>query len=125
MRWPGMVGFVFVFLLGCTAKEETKLSPVQGCVYYKGEPVRGGTIVFTPDTESGCTGVQAWSRIGSDGRYQLVSEGRLGASLGWHRITISGLPTHPLPSRYRDPDSSGQRFEVRADRVNTCDLHLD
>jgi hypothetical protein len=96
---------------------------VQGKVFYRGELITNGTIVFSPDPERGGKGPMAWAKIGSDGRYQLLTDGRTGATPGWHRITIAC--SRKLPARYLDPELSEQRFEVRTDRANTCDLHLE
>jgi hypothetical protein len=112
-------------LAGCGRGGGGKLTPVQGCVFYRGEPLTGGTIVFTPDHQHGGSGAQAWAKIDADGRYRLSTNDSLGAAPGWHRITIACTNPGKLPSRYRDPELSGQRFEVRVDRANTCDLHLD
>src|SRR5262245_15850104 len=110
--------------LGCGGSAPT-LAPVQGRVFYRGRPLPGGTIVFTPDPERGGCGPQAWALIQPDGHYRLSSEGRLGAAPGWHRITVACAPAGRLPARFRDPELSGQRFEVRAGRANLCDLHLE
>jgi hypothetical protein len=113
-------------LLGCGHSSEP-LASVQGQVFYRGKPLGGGTIVFTPDPMRGGHGPQAWAVIGADGRYQLQTDGRKGATPGWHCVTVapSKNDTGRLPSRYRDPEQSGQHFEVKPDHVNQCDLHLD
>ena len=98
---------------------------VQGRVYYKGQPLAGGTVVFAPDPTRGGHGPMAWGQIDADGRYRLTTDGRNGASPGWHRITVAGGTGGQLPACYRDPELSGQRFEVRPDRTNVCDLHLE
>lgn len=113
-----------LLILSCGGSGDN-LAPVQGQVFFRGQPLTGGTIVFTPDPERGGSGPQAWAEIGSDGRFQLSTEGRRGAVVGWHRITIGCAAAAKLPGRYRDPEMSGQNFEVRRDRFNRCDLHLD
>jgi hypothetical protein len=110
--------------LGCGGSP-AGLPHVQGRVFYHGKPLTGGTVVFTPDPERGGSGPMAWGTIEADGRYRLSTDGRNGASLGWHRITIAGDKADTLPASYRDPELSEQRFEVRADRANLCDLHLE
>jgi hypothetical protein len=114
-------------LAGCS-RPPAELAPVQGQVFYRGRPLPGGTIVFTPDPERGGHGPQAVAEITSDGRYVLSTGGKKGAVPGWHLITIASpgdAPSVRLPGHYRDPDRSGQRAEVKADRANQCDLHLD
>jgi hypothetical protein len=109
---------------GCSRSEPT-LTPVQGRVFHRGQPLPGGTIVFTPDVSRGGRGPQAWAEIDSEGRFSLKTDGRHGAAPGWHRITIAPLGEYRLPSRYRDPDQSGQRVEVKSDRSSPYDLHLE
>ncbi len=119
-----------VLLAGC-GRSEPPLAPVRGQVTFRGQPLAGGTIVFTPDPQRGGSGPQAWAEIGPDGRYALCTGGKNGAVPGWHRVTIAPLrrqgggTTVALPARYRDPELSGQCIEVRSERLNQCDLHLD
>ena len=112
---------------GCGG-EEPGVAPVRGTVYYRGAPVKGGLIVFTPDEERGGRGPAAEAVIGPDGSYVLRTAGERGAAPGWHRITVAGAaPGEPsaLPYRYADPDLSCLRREVEAGRGNVIDLHLD
>ncbi|MFO0881309.1 MAG: hypothetical protein U0840_28755 [Gemmataceae bacterium] len=124
LQLRGLLLFALLLLAGC-GRNGGKLAPVQGRVFHKGQPVAGGTIVFTPDPERGGTGQQSWARIGDDGTYYLQTEGRPGASPGWHRITVSAAQADKLPHHFRDPELSEQRFEVKASRTNVCDLNLD
>ncbi len=112
-------------LLGGCSRSEPELTPVQGQVFYRGRPLEGGTIVFVPDPERGGRGPLAWSAIGADGRYSLTTGGKKGAVPGWHQVTIAPPRHVALPARYRDPELSGKSCEVRPDRVNQCDVHLD
>src|SRR5262249_42784052 len=102
-----------------------ELTPVRGTVYYKGVPLRGGTIVFAPDPARGCCGPLAQAEIRPDGTYSLRTDGARGAAPGWHLITVAAASAARLPRRYSDPELSGLCQEVRAERVNTIDLHLD
>jgi hypothetical protein len=115
-----------VLLAGC-GRSGPALAPVQGRVFYRGQALVGGTIVFTPDPHRGGSGPQAWAEIGGDGRYTLCSGGKKGAVPGWHQVTIAPprLQGAVLPARYRDPEMSGQHVEVKPDRLNICDLHLE
>jgi hypothetical protein len=116
-----------VLLIGC-GRSGDSLTAVSGQVFYHGKPLPGGTIVFTPDPERGGSGPQAWAEIQADGRFQLATGSRLGASAGWHRVTIAGCKANHsgrLPARYRDPEQSGLRFEVKSDSANTCVLRLE
>ena len=112
-----------LLLAGCGSK--APLTPVQGTVQYRGRPLAGGTVVFTPDPERGGHGPQAWAQVEADGRYRLMTDGKGGAVAGWHRVTIAGPPGIALPAHYLDPETSGQRVEVVAERANRCDLRLE
>jgi hypothetical protein len=128
MREHGRPGWAAWFLLlaaGCGPGMEER-APVQGQVFYRGRPLAGGTIVFTPDAERGGRGPLALGEIGADGRYTLRTEGRPGAVPGWHRITVAAGrgPDDSLPRRYRDPERSDLSRQVRAGQANVFDLHL-
>jgi hypothetical protein len=116
-----------VLLLGC-GRGDVPLAPVQGQVLYHGQPLHGGTIVFTPDPERGGHGPQALAEITSEGRFLLSTEGRKGATPGWHRVTIAPSRADRsagLPPRYLDPDQSGQCLEVKSERLNLFTLNLE
>jgi hypothetical protein len=123
---------------GCH-EDHPPLLPVSGKVTYRAAPVSGGTIVFAPDASRGCHGPIALGEIERDGTYRLRTNDVPGAAPGWYRVTVASvapvsvqlpgqpysIPTSPLPERYRDPDLSNLRCEVRADRVNTINFDLD
>jgi hypothetical protein len=113
-------------LAGCDSSQPAKLAPVRGIVTYRGAPLPGGLIVFTPDDESGSHGASAQAVIGPDGRYTLNTDGTPGAMPGWHRVTVAGPPTSgwSLPDHFRDPVLSGLRAEVIAGRENVFDIPL-
>ena len=114
-----------LLLTGCGKNDPPPLVPVKGQVWYQGQPLTGGMVVFTPDIQRGGSGPQAWAKIGSDGTFVLMTEARTGATPGWHRITIATESTPSLPTRFHDPEQSLQFFEVKADQPNVCDLRLD
>jgi hypothetical protein len=122
------VPFLFCALLLLSAsschRKAVDFAPVRGQVFYRGQPLSGGTIVFTPDPTRGGHGPLTCGEISSDGRYQLDP----GAAPGWHRITVAAASRSlapPLPSRYSDPEHSGQGIEIKTGQVNTHDLHLE
>lgn len=121
-NWLGLL----VLAAGCGPGEPARV-PVYGQVHYRGQPLAGGTIVFTPDPERGGRGPLALGEIGADGRFSLRTDGQPGAVPGWHRVTVApgGADPAALPRRYRDPERSGLGREVRADRANVIDLQLD
>jgi hypothetical protein len=121
-RWWGLL---LVLGAGCAPSDGERV-PVRGQVFYRGQPLAGGTIVFTPDADRGGRGPLALGEIGADGRYSLRTGDRQGAVPGWHRVTVAGAGGDPsLPRRYRDPEHSGLRRQVQADRANVIDLSLD
>jgi hypothetical protein len=111
----------------------SSLAPVSGVVYFRGSPLNGGSIVFTPDPERGGRGPLAFARIEADGRFVLHTGSKPGAVPGWHRITIKAFPpaesgaapAAALPAKYSDPDQSGESREVKAEVANRLDFHLD
>lgn len=113
-----------LLLVGC-GSSSAPLASVQGQVRYRGQPVAGGTIVFSPDSECGCRGPLACARLDEEGRYRLLSDGKQGAVPGWHRVTVAGTAELTLPEHFLDPELSGHRFEVRPDGPNVCNLILE
>jgi hypothetical protein len=125
---------LLAFISGC-GSDEAKLAAVRGTVSYRGTPLHGGTIVFTPDTVRGDGGPIARAEIQSDGTYLLKTGPFPGATPGWHRVTVvsleqpapgsGGRPHSLLPSRYHDPEQSGLSFQVRPGTENVFNIDLD
>ncbi|MSQ95336.1 MAG: hypothetical protein EXR98_12365 [Gemmataceae bacterium] len=123
-----------LLLAGCQ-KKATTLNQVTGKVLYKGAPLSGGLIVFSPDTSRGETGGIAFSKINEDGTYTLQSGDIKGASAGWYRVTVACLsnpsssyesaPLSLIPDKYRDPQLSQLQCEVKTNRDNHLDFNLD
>ena len=114
-----------LLLVGCGKKDPVPLAPVKGQVWYQGQPLTSGMVVFTPDIQRGGSGPQAWAKIGPDGSFDLLTDTRPGATPGWHRITIATESSSALPARFHSPERSQQFFEVKADQPNVCELRLD
>lgn len=127
-----------LFLPGCQ-RGPVPLTPVQGKVTYKNQPLPGGTIVFTPDSAKGQEGKIAHSPIGPDGTYLLLTGEAKGASAGRYRVTVVSLahtsapdekerfkaPPTLLPEKYRDPVLSDLSCEVKANKTNVFDFDLN
>ena len=111
-------------LLGCEA-EPNRLAPVHGRVLFHSQPLRSGTIVFTPDAGRGSEGPMAQANIQPDGSYTLRTANALGATPGWHRVTVVSFDNAAVPPRYRDPEQSGLSFEVRPGQENTININLE
>ncbi len=123
-----MWGLILLLAAGCGESDQTV--EVQGYVYYQGKPLEGGTIVFAPDSARGGSGELARAEIQADGRYRLRTGDKIGAVVGWHRVSIAsagpaGAPSRTLPTRYSDPELSGQCVEVKPGKTNTIDLKLE
>ena len=126
MRYLRAVGLGLLALLAGCGRADVKLAPVQGRVFYRGRPLAGGTIVFTPDADRGGSGPLACGEIGPDGHYTLHTGDEPGAVPGWHKVTIAaGRGDARLPRKYSDPEASGQSREVQAGQANTLDLQLE
>ena len=121
---------LFLLLAGCSRRADTSLAPVSGKVCYQGQPLRTGTIVFTPDSVRGTSGELARGDIQPDGSYRLKSGDLLGTVSGSHRVTViaveetAGAPHSLLPLKYRDPEMSGLTCEVAPGRENTINFNL-
>jgi hypothetical protein len=130
-RSSAMVGTaVLLFLAGCEA-EPNKLATVHGKVFYRGEALRSGTIVFTPDAVRGSDGPMAQAEIQPDGTFVLRTSGMPGAAPGWHRVTVvsfvdaAATPRSVLPTRYSDPEQSGLSYDIQPDRDNLININLE
>jgi hypothetical protein len=125
-----LFSFALLACAGC-GKQQTQLAPVHGTVYYKKQPLKGGTIVFVPDADRGGRGPMARAEIKPDGTYTLTTGPDGGCVAGWHRITIKGSDQATqgtplaLPTAFCDPDTSGLSREVKAGEDNTIDLYLN
>src|SRR5579871_4415973 len=128
---------VLGLMIGCEEDSRSQV-PVRGTVFYRGVPLTAGLIVFAPDATRGTNGPLARAEVQPDGSYQLHTDGALGASPGWYRVTVMALapstaapgaepsvPRSLLPDKYRDPELSGLVRQVKAGQENRLDFHLD
>jgi hypothetical protein len=129
LRLGALMLALLVPAAGC--QRSPVLRPVSGKVSYRGTALTGGVVVFTPDTTRGESGPIALGMIREDGSYVLNTGDAAGAGPGWYRITVAPFttPAPPrlpmLPDKYRDPELSMLRCQVKADQPNTIDLNLD
>jgi hypothetical protein len=112
-------------LAGCGEQPDLPPAPVRGKVLFRGVPLPGGVIVFTPDEDFRGRGPQATGLIGSDGRFTLTTAKVTGAVPGKYRVTVAGPDGWPLPSKFLDPQLSGLRAEVLTGRQNDFDFQLE
>jgi hypothetical protein len=120
-----IASLILMLAAGCGEPPVAPLAAVHGRVAFRGTPMPGGWIVFTPDDEVGGRGPCATGTIGSDGRYTLTTGGVPGASAGKHRVAIAGPQGWPLPDKFLDPQQSGLRAEVVAGQENVVDFKLE
>jgi hypothetical protein len=122
------------FPSGCQRVAPSGNTTVQGRVIYRGQPVSGGLVVFTPDLERGGSGKPIPAEIASDGRFQLPSGGETVIAPGWYRVAIASAPNpssilaneHSVfPPQLARPDRSGLVREVKAGQENTFDFIIE
>jgi hypothetical protein len=127
-----------LLVLGAGCRRSAILHPVSGKVSYRGAVLNNGVVVFTPDATRGESGPIALGTIREDGTYTLNTGDVIGAGPGWYRITVAAFtapvpktvaptpaPLPLLPEKYRDPELSLLRCQVKADQPNNIDLNLD
>jgi hypothetical protein len=130
-RW---LGLLLVPLLGCSSKP-APTNQIQGQVFFQGQPLRGGLVVFVPDAEQGNRGSLVSAKIGDDGRFQIDPTEAEPIRPGSHRVAVAATSreTTPsqyvslfreVPSRYRNPQQSGLSCEIKPGR-NRVDIYLE
>ena len=131
----GAICAVVLALVGC-GKSKPANTIVRGQILYRGEPVSGGLIVFSPDSERGSDGPFASAVLGPDGSFTLTGLDGKPIEPGWYRIAVAPragttpLPTadypYPgLPRRFSNPALSGLGREIKAGVENIICLDLD
>jgi hypothetical protein len=127
-----------LLLLCAGCQRPGPLNPVNGKVFYKGTLLTNGVVVFTPDGTRGESGPIALGTIREDGSYTLNTNDAAGAGAGWYRVSVAAFansapkaagsfqaPVPLLPEKYRDPELSLLRCQVKPNQVNTIDLTLE
>lgn len=128
----GLLAGSLVALGGCGSKSPTKIA-IKGKVWYRGEPLPGGVIVFAPDADRGNNGPLAKGTIAADGSFTLAPE----TAPGWYRVAVAPLPSESIssptvsnpypgpPLRFRNPHLSGLSGEIKPGTENAFEFHLD
>lgn len=124
-----------VLLVGCSTGG---LAAVSGKVTYKGKPVPGGTLIFSPiaSGEDQNPGKPAAATVQKDGAYTVGTSGTSdGARIGRHRVSYTPPPLdvpeeklhdpkfNPPPSPYANLVPKTQEVEVKSGR-NNIDIEL-
>jgi len=129
-----------VGILGCGGG---KLAPVSGKVTTKGEPVKGGSIMFTPTAgggsgdESSDAAKTASAQVQADGTYTLSTEKPGdGAKPGKYSVRYGPPPVEMSEEQRTDPKykapapmyvglvAKPDEVEVKAGDKNTIDIDL-
>ncbi|HZZ81761.1 MAG TPA: hypothetical protein VFE62_24885 [Gemmataceae bacterium] len=126
-RIPALLAALLpILLVGCGEN----LAPVSGKVTYQGEPVKGGTLIFSPVADgSNRPGAPASATIQSDGTYQLDGGG---AVVGKCKVTYTAPPGKESDDPTRDGEPSpyanlvpqAKDVEIKSGR-NVIDLVLE
>ena len=110
-----------------------EVAKVSGIVTYKGQPVEGAEVTFTPETGNPALGI-----TGADGRFEPTTyDAGDGAVPGKHKITIKVFPREALPgmeaetagvsvpAKYGDLTTTPLSEEVKAGEQNEFTFDLE
>lgn len=95
---------------GCQKEDGPTRYQISGTVTYKGTPVPGGSIVFTPDSKKGNAGPQGTARI-INGHYDTSDDGR-GTVSGPHQIHVIATESTETAASETEPPLAEYIFEV-------------
>ncbi len=134
-----IVLLVAVVAAGCGNRGP--LGQVKGTVRLDGQPLEDAAVTFLPDGAEGASAPHSTGKTDAAGHFQLRCEdGREGAPVGWHRVTVEDLAPYRLPrddnapatagalkprvpGAYHDPGKTPIRREVKPGE-QTIDLEL-
>jgi hypothetical protein len=90
-----------VFASGCGSG--LTLVPVSGVVTMDGAPLEGATVVFSPNTPNP-NGETSFAISGSDGKYEIETQGNRGAVPGKYRVSVSKTIINKslIPAAYKE-----------------------
>lgn len=113
---------LLIVILGCSFGPVVPTS-IQGKILFQKQPLRGGTVVFTPDMDRGSVGPMAAGEIFSDGTYTVLPQpGKDSIYAGWYKVSFA---SQGLPSKYSDPNLSGQVKQILSGQINKIDFNLE
>jgi hypothetical protein len=72
------------------------MAPVKGKVTLDGQPVTSGQVTFVPTDNKTDAGLLSAGTIGSDGTYEIHTEGQSGAPLGKYNVRVTPSTMAPL-----------------------------
>jgi len=139
-----LVSFFSVWVSGC-GQTGPKTVQVMGVVTYKGQPVEGANVMFSPTTQG--QGVAAMALTDAAGKFTLqTAQGKPGAVPGEYLVMITKtemVPTgekvpkpeggmedvmttkHLLPEKYRFPSSTPLKVKIEDGKVNEFQFNLE
>jgi hypothetical protein len=128
MRLTALALVCALLILPAGCNRPATLVKVRGKVTLNGRPLRAGTVVFAPDEQRGVHGPLSYAVLDQEGAFELATDNGPGAVPGWHRVTVAPPPESTELiiglERYRNPDSSGLRYEVKAGQDNNFTIAL-
>jgi hypothetical protein len=85
-RWKWIVGLLLLAAVGCGSEgtPPRKLAPTRGVVKYKGQPIGGATVLFSP-----ANGTPGNGMTDDAGNFVITTGGRPGAELGKCKVMVS------------------------------------
>ncbi|MGL4942655.1 MAG: carboxypeptidase-like regulatory domain-containing protein [Thermoguttaceae bacterium] len=108
-----VIGLLSIFVLtglGCGGASKMRTESAGGTVTYKGAPVAGATVTFSPKTtESGSGAMGLTDEKGSYKLQTLLGEADAGTTPGDYTVTITKSELKPTGAKYRD--SEGKEHE--------------
>jgi len=124
-------------LCGCGgASDAPQMAEVEGTVTWQGKPLTNAGVAFTPTS-----GPVAIGQTDATGHFSLSTQGRPGAAIGVHQVTIQAFEPLPagtvidsdnppklisrIPAKYGELANSGLGADVTADAAeNKIDFDL-
>lgn len=113
---------LLIVISGCSYGPVVPTS-IQGKILVQKQPLREGTIAFTPDMERGSVGPMAYGAIIADGTYTVLPQpGKDSIHAGWYKVSFL---SQGLPPKFSDPNLSGQVKQILSGQINKIDFNLE
>jgi hypothetical protein len=115
--------FTLLGLSGCGG-DPMNAASVKGKVTVDSQPLTKGSVRFVPDKAKGNTSpVEPIGLINESGQYELSTNGKPGAPLGWYKVAViaadtpdsskaTAVPKSYVAKKFNDPEASGLTVEV-------------
>lgn len=142
MRATSLCVLTLILVVGCKGGG-SRLERVEGTITYKGQPVAGATVMFSPVGEGATTA--GFAITDENGHYQLQGQTGKGIGAGEYAVAVSKVQDVPtgettvtpegkeqpvvegrslLPDKYRFAGSSPLRAKVVPGQKNVFDFDL-